>query len=346
MKKIKIKNNIIQNNLKCFVIAEIGLSHDGSLGIAKNLIDRAKKSGADAVKFQMHISEFESSDKEKFRKKFSFQDKTRYEYWKRTSFSLREWNHIKQYCEKKNIIFLCSPFSVEAVKILRKIKVEAWKIASGEFNNLILLNEVIKDNRPIILSTGLTEKKEINKIIKFIRRKNKKIILLACYSNYPTKLIKAGHQHISYFNKTFNVNSGISDHTGNLASLLSSIAAGASVIETHVAIDKFFFGPDTSSSIDFDELKILCNFNAIHSKIKEFNFREKNLDQHQKKMRKIFNKGLYAKRDLKKNDIIKYSDLIALKPKLGIPVYDYKKILGKKLKRDIKKNQYFTRDVF
>jgi N,N'-diacetyllegionaminate synthase len=346
MKIIKINKYKINNNTKAFIIAEIGLSHDGSLGFAKNFIDRAKKNGAHAVKFQMHISEFESSKKELFRKKFSYQDKNRSDYWRRTSFNFREWLHLKKYCEKKDIIFLCSPFSVEAVKFLRKLGIEAWKIASGEFNNLLMLNEIIKDNKPIILSTGLTDEKEMEKILNFVKKKNEKIILLSCYSDYPTKLKDAEHNHISHFYKKFNINTGLSDHTGKIESLLSAIALGASVIETHVVVDRFFFGPDTSSSITFDELKLLSDFNQVFFEIKEYPIKKKILNNHQKKLRKIFNRSLSLIKDLKKNSILKYSDLIALKPGTGIPAYNYEKIIGKKLKKNIKQFSFLKKDDF
>ena len=125
---------------KSFIIAEIGLSHEGSLGFAKSFIDESSNAGADAVKFQMHIPNSESTKYEKFRKKNIFiQDKSRFDYWKRTSFTKKNWNIIKSHCKKKKIKFICSPFSLDAVKYLKTLNIDFWKIASGEFNNRLLL---------------------------------------------------------------------------------------------------------------------------------------------------------------------------------------------------------------
>ena len=224
MQKILIKNRIIKQNEKPFLIAELGLSHEGSLGIAIKMIDEVIKAGADAVKFQMHLFDYESSNKEKFRVKFSPQDKTRQDYWKRTSFSIDEWIKIKKYCQKKNIIFLCSPFSLKAVEILHSLRVDAWKIASGEMNNLLMIDTILKKSKkPIILSTGLSYEKEIREIVKHIKRKNSQLVLLQCVSSYPSLLNNAGHNLIIEFNKKFKTLSGMSDHTGSLNSLISSV---------------------------------------------------------------------------------------------------------------------------
>jgi len=161
---------------RTFIIAEIGLSHEGSLGFAKSFIDESFDAGADAVKFQMHLPQFESSKYEKFRKKGIFiQDKNRFDYWKRTSFTLDQWKFIRAYCKKKKLKFICSPFSLEAVRFLKKLKVDAWKIASGEFNNMLMIDEIIKNNKKkIILSNGLSYEKKIKQIIRYLKKKKKK----------------------------------------------------------------------------------------------------------------------------------------------------------------------------
>ena len=232
---IKIRKHIISNFTKAYIIAEIGLSHEGILKNAIKLIDASSKAGADAVKFQMHFAEHESSIYEKFRSGYKFKDKSRFDYWKRTAFTDQEWKYIRKYCLKKKIAFICSPFSSKAVEVLDKLNIDAWKIASGEFNNFILLDKILKKNKkPIILSTGLTYNKEIKEIIKFVRKKNKNIILLQCTSKYPTKLYEAGHNLISQFKEKYKIISGMSDHTGKINSAYSSICLGAKVIEVHV----------------------------------------------------------------------------------------------------------------
>ena len=241
-----------------FIIAEVGLAHEGSIGIAKSFIDLISDAGADAVKFQMHIAEEESSFKEKFRKKFSFQDKSRWDYWKRTSFTIKQWKYLKTYSEKK-LIFLCSPFSTKAVETLNSLKIDAWKIASGEFSNVLLLKKILDiSKKPLILSTGLSDENEITKNLKLLNKKN--LCLLQCTSQYPTQLKNAGHKYINIFKNKYKCLAGISDHTGDINSLIAAVSLGANIIETHVTFNSKFFGPDTTSSISFDQLKFLCKY--------------------------------------------------------------------------------------
>ena len=227
---IKIHNKIIDNFKRTFIIAEIGLSHEGSLGLAKYFVDLCAKGGADAVKFQMHLPDDESSKYEKFRIKFSSQDETRYDYWKRTSFSFREWKDLANHCKKKKIIFICSPFSIMAAKYLNKLSVPAWKIASGEFNNKLLIKHIsLKSKKPMILSTGLSDLKEIKNVVKYLKKLKVKFSLLQCTSEYPTDISRVGHSLIKKFRNQFKVPIGISDHSGNLNSAIAGISMGAAV---------------------------------------------------------------------------------------------------------------------
>ena len=345
---IKIKNKNIGDKFKTFIIAEIGLSHEGSLGVATSMIDQAAKNVADAVKFQMHIAEEESSKYEKFRTKIFKQDKNRFNYWKRTSFSLKEWKILKSYSEKKKLIFLCSPFSIHSVNLLKDLNIDAWKIASGEFNNLLLIDKIIEiSNKPIIFSTGLTNDKEITKILNYIGKKKKRSVLLQCTSKYPTKLKDVGHNLINTFKKKYKISVGVSDHSGNLNSLLSAVALGANLIEAHVCFHKNYFGPDTLSSITFEELRFLTKFINDFDHIKKKGLKDKKLDNNQIKLRKIFLKGLAFNKNVQKNQKIKKDDLKDIKPLRGIPSLDYKKIIGKKIKYDYPKGHIITKkDVY
>lgn len=326
---------------KQFLIAEVGLAHEGSLGIAQSFAKIAKLNGADAIKFQHHNYEYESSKNEKFRKKFSLQDKSRTDYWKRTSFSFNEWKKLKAYCDKINIKFICSPFSIESAKELNKIGLFAWKIASGEFNNIPLLEYILKNsNKPIILSTGLTTINEISKIIRILKKNKKKnYALLQCTSKYPTNLEDVGHDLVIKLKKRFKCKVGISDHSGQINSLIIGLSKNADILEFHVTFDKNFFGPDTSSSITPNEVKFLSNLRDDFNKIKNVYTNKEKLSSNQKKMIKLFGKSIYAKHDLKENKKIKLDNLKFLKPGNGIKVADYKKVLGKFTKRPLKKNQ-------
>lgn len=338
-KIIKISNKLVGDNQKTFIIAEVGLSHEGSLGIAKSFIDNISKAGADAVKFQMHYPEYESSKYEKFRKKFSLQDRSRFDYWKRTSFNTIEWHKLKKYSEKKGLIFLCSPFSKKSVEILANLKVEAWKIASGEFNNYLMLKQISKiSKKPLILSTGLSTISEIKSVINSNQIKN--FSILQCNSDYPTKPKEVGHKIVAKLKKNFNCPVGISDHSGSLNSLKIGVSMNANIIEAHVTFSKSFFGPDTIASITFKELKELINFRDMFYDINKTEFLKNKLSLTQIRNRKLFTKSIVLNKDKKLGSKIYYEDLDARKPLIGIPVYDYKKIINKKLKKDKKKGEF------
>jgi len=344
---MKIDRIKIGEKNKTFLIAEVGLSHEGSMGLAFSMIDNAKQVGADAVKFQMHIAEEESTNLEKFRSKVFIQDKTRFAYWKRTSFSFEQWLKIKNYCKKKKIIFLCSPFSLAAVDCLIKLKIDAWKIASGEINNLLLLDKITRlSNKPLILSTGLTYEAEINKVLNFLKKKNNKIILLQCTSEYPTKIENVGHDLINDFKKKYKLEVGISDHSGNINSLISAITMGAKVIETHVCFDKKFFGADTSSSITFENFDFLSKFSKDFYKIQNAKNSKVKLNKNQIQLRKLFNKCLAYNKKIKKNSVLTIDDLMDIKPMIGIKSLDFHKIKGKRIISDVNKKQIITKKNF
>jgi len=323
------------NNIN--VIAEVGLAHEGSMTLAMSYIDAISAAGADAVKFQTHIAESESTIFDKFRVKSKYvTDKNRLDYWKRTSFKKHEWKRLKKYSEKKGLLFMSSPFSFEAVDILDDLKIKVWKIGSGEVNNLPLIEKIAKTKKPIFLSSGMSTYNELDKIIKVIKRYHQKIILMQCTSLYPCPPERSGLSLIKDFKKKFDFPIGYSDHTAKVGIQLAAISLGAQVIETHVIFDKKIQTFDSSVSIDFHELKFLCEQikeikKAIKSKSSKINL---NKDLVRNKF--LFEKGIYLKVNLKKNEKIKFDYLDFKKPAIGIKAIDYKKILNKKIKRNAK----------
>ena len=170
-----------------YVIAEVAQAHDGSLGTAYSYIDAVAKSGANAIKFQTHFANEESTYDEPWRVKFSKQDKYRYDYWKRLEFTEDQWLELKRYATKKKLDFISSPFSIKAAKLLKKINVKYWKIASGEVHNDELLNFCFKDKKPILISTGLIDDSELNNLSKKLKRNKKEYAFFHCVSRYPTE---------------------------------------------------------------------------------------------------------------------------------------------------------------
>src|SRR5690606_19638512 len=170
-----------------FIIAEIGQAHEGSLGIAKSYIDALAKTGADAIKFQVHIAEAESSEFEPFRIKFSTQDKTRFDYWKRMEFSFEQWQELKAHCDEAGVEFMASPFSNAAVDLLEKLEVKRYKIGSGEVGNFLMLEKIAATGKPVILSSGMSSFEELDRSINFLNEKKVDFSILQCTTAYPTK---------------------------------------------------------------------------------------------------------------------------------------------------------------
>ena len=177
---------------KTFIIAEVAQAHDGSLGILHSYIDALKSTGVDAVKFQVHIAEAESSIYEPFRINFSYEDKTRYDYWQRMEFSEDQWTEIKKHCDEVDIEFMASPFSQKAVDLLERVGVKRYKIGSGEVSNYLMLEKICNTRKPIILSSGMSSYDELDAAVKFVEMHGNELSILQCTTSYPTPYDRLG----------------------------------------------------------------------------------------------------------------------------------------------------------
>jgi len=240
-----------------YIIAEIGQGHDGSLGIAHSYIEALKNSGIDAVKFQTHIADAESSLHEPFRVKFSYQDKSRYDYWKRMEFSKPQWKKLKNHCEEVGFEFLSSPFSIKAFRLLEDIGVSKYKIGSGEVDNYLLLDFIGRTGKPVLLSSGMSTYEELEASINFLKPFGNEISILQCTTSYPTMPEHWGLNVLSELRSRFGLPVGFSDHSGDIFACLAATALGAEVIEFHVTFDKNMFGPDAKASIEISQVKNL-----------------------------------------------------------------------------------------
>jgi N-acetylneuraminate synthase len=332
---------------KIDIIAEIGQSHDGSLGIAHSYIDAIANTGVSAVKFQTHIAEAESSKYETFRKNFSYEDLSRYDYWKRMEFTLDQWHGLKRHCEDVGLEFISSPFSNQAVDLLEKLGVKRYKIGSGETNNYLMLEKIIKTKKPILLSTGMSSFKELDESVEFIRKGKVNLSILQCTTSYPSKSGEWGLKLIPEINKRYGTTVGFSDHSGEIFASLAAVALGASILEFHVVFDKKAFGPDSQSSIEIRDLpQLVSGVKKIKKEmVSKSNFK---LDNSKfKSLKLVFEKALAVNRNLKKGHIITFEDLESKKPfTKGIPAYNYKLIIGKKINKDLKKWDFLTNNDF
>ena len=331
----QIGNRIIGPSNPTLIIAEVGLAHDGSLGFAHAFIDAASQAGVDAIKFQTHIADSESSPLEEFRVNIFPQDLTRYDYWLRTSFSSDQWKELKSHADDKGLLFLSSPFSLQAVHLLRGIGIEAWKIGSGEANNLLLLEEIANGKEPIFLSSGMSYLEEIDQAVKFLNQQAVPVMLMQCTSRYPCPPEKYGLDMIQKYSKQFNIPVGFSDHSGELSPCIAAVSLGASAIEVHVTWSKSCFGPDVQASLTFDQLSQLVHGIRLIERSFASPVDKDTMADSMSDMRQLFTKGLVANTNLKSGTKIERTHLEAKKPCLGIPVFQYKTILGKAINRSI-----------
>lgn len=327
-----------------YIIAEIGQAHEGSLGILYSYIDAIAKTGVDAIKFQMHIAEAESSEQEPFRVKFSLEDETRFDYWKRMGFSLEQWKAIKKHCDEAGLDFICSPFSNLAVDWLEEVGVQCYKIGSGEVNNFLILEKIAKTGKPVILSSGMSSYEELDETVAFLKDRKVEFSILQCTTAYPTQPEQYGLNVIQELQKRYNVPIGFSDHSARLETCIAATALGAEILEFHVVFDRQMFGPDAKSSLTISETKDLViairNIKkALESPI------DKNSNESFSALKQIFEKSLAINKDLPKNHILTFEDLEAKKPKgFGIDAFRFQKIIGKTLNKELKKWDFLNEE--
>jgi len=336
MKVQQDKRSSLTNN--CFIIGEVAQAHDGSLGIAHSYIDALAKVGVNAIKFQTHIAEAESSKQEPFRVNFSYEDKTRYDYWQRMQFTKEQWWGLKKHCDEADIEFISSPFSCLAVDYLNDIGVNKFKVGSGEICNYLMLEKIAKTGKEIILSSGMSSFEELDAAISIINKYHNKISVLQCTTKYPTGSSDVGLNVITELKDRYHCPVGLSDHSGRIFPSIAAVALGAKIIECHVTFDKMMFGPDASSSLTISEFnQMVEGIRFVENSVK--NPVDKNDVSSFEDVRKIFQKSLAVNKDLKKDHIIEFEDLEAKKPHgYGIPASEHNNVIGKKLNKNI--NQY------
>lgn len=333
------RSNNIGDNQPVLIIAEVAQAHDGSLGLAHAYIDAVAQCGVDAVKFQTHIAEAESTHEEPWRIKFSYQDKSRYDYWKRMEFGLEQWIQLKRHANEQGLHFISSPFSIEAVKLLTKVGVPAWKIASGEFNNSPLLKSIAKSKLPVLISTGMSSMDEIDEIVEYFKSENTAFAILQCTSSYPTPPEKVGLNMLNVFRERYGCQVGLSDHSGSIYACIAAATLGAEILEVHVALSREIHGPDVTSSITTTELKQLVEGVRFVEKINSNPVDKDVISEQLSELRNTFTKSIVSAKALKAGTVLRLSDLAFKKPGFGIAPDKFADFVGKKLVNHIKKDQ-------
>ena len=328
---------------KTLIIAEIGVNHNGCLETAKKMIDRAKISGADYVKFQSFVASSlvtKNALKSDYQKVSENDKSTQLEMLSELEFNNEQFDQIFKYCKIKNIGFLSTGFDFQSMEILKSYDMDYIKVPSGEITNLPMLQYVSKLKKPIILSTGMSTIKEIDDALKILYSngvKNNNITLLQCTSEYPTPLSQANLNIIPELRKIFDISVGFSDHTIGFEAALGAVALGASIIEKHFTLDKSQKGPDHKTSIEPEEFKKMVNFvrgieTALGSSIKKPTIAEE-------KNKIIVRKSIVAKKKINKGEIFDENNLTTKRPANGISPMMIESIIGKKSKRDFEQDE-------
>lgn len=313
-----------------YIIAEIGSNHNGCLFRARDLIESASKAGVNAVKFQMFKAETLYSKNTKDFDKYS----NVYELMKSLEINEEFLTVCRTMCQAHGVDFLASPFDEKSVDFLVDLKVPRIKVASFEFTDARLVSHIADKGLPIIASTGLASHADICFMLQIMR--NCEVTLLHCNSAYPTPVNDANLYAIPYLIKNFNVRCGYSDHTMSTIVPAIAVSLGASVIEKHITMDRKQDGPDHPFSLEPSELKDMVNNIREAEQSLGDGYRLMNVDRSESEQAmKYASRSVYARRPLKKGDVISEEDITTKRPCEGIPAISYYELIGSSLNIDI-----------
>lgn len=331
----------------CFIIAEAGVNHNGNIKIAKKLIDFAKKSGADAIKFQAFHTQDIVTDKAR---KAQYQlnpinpKESQYQMIKKLELTDYQFKELSLFAKSKKILFLLSPFDYHSVDLIEKLKIPMYKIPSGEITNYPLLRYIGSKKKPVILSTGMATFGETEQAITILQNAGAtKISLLHCVTDYPADIRHVNLKVMEILHDVFKVPVGFSDHTTGITAAIAAAAMGATIIEKHFTIDKNLPGPDHKVSLEPDELKSLVH--AIRDVEFAIGDGIKKLTEGEIKNRGIVRKSLVAATRIPKESIVEKSMIAIKRPGTGIQPDFYERIIGRKTKKNIRGNQVLRWDM-
>lgn len=327
---MKIANKELNINSPCYIIAEIGQAHDGSLGTAHAYIDAVAETGVNAIKFQTHIAKEESTKHELFRVKVFPQDETRYAYWKRMEFTSEQWQGLASHARSLGLDFLSTPFSLAAVEILQKIDVPAFKVGSGDTGNDELIEAIISTGKPILLSSGMSSYEELDNVVAKIKMSGNPFGVFQCTTSYPCAPEDVGYNVLKELKDRYSCPVGLSDHSGTIYPSIASVALGAKLIEVHTVFSKRCFGPDTKSSITIEELKDMVDgirfvekgMNSVVNKAAAAEIRNDT--------KKLFSRSAFFIKDIKEGETLERHHFAMKKPGGGMPLHEAKSLIGKR----------------
>jgi len=319
----------------CVVVAEVAQAHDGSLGLAHAYVDAVAAAGAEVVKFQTHIAAAESTPAEPWRVRFSPQDDTRFAYWQRMEFTEAQWRGLREHAEARGLQFLSSPFSLDAVDLLRRVGVAAWKIPSGEITNIGLLERVLDTQLPVLLSTGMSPLSEIDQAVARVRQAGVPLAVLQCTSTYPCPPEQVGLNLLADLRQRYACTVGLSDHSGTIYPSLAAATLGARIVEVHVTLSREMYGPDVVASVTTAELRQLVEGIRWIERMLAAPVDKDAASDALTPLRLTFMKSVVARVDLPAGAVLREEDLAVRKPGTGLPPARLPDLVGARLVRAI-----------
>jgi N-acetylneuraminate synthase len=307
--------------------------------MAHAFIDAIANAGADAVKFQTHIASAESTLAEPWRVKFSRQDATRYDYWRRMEFTEEQWLGLKQHADDRGLLFLSSPFSAQAVELLSRVGVAAWKVASGEVGNAPMLRLMAGTGLPILLSSGMSTLSEVDAAVDLVRSFQLPLAVMQCTSSYPCLPEKIGLNVIPLFRERYGCPIGLSDHSGTIYPGLAAATIGIEVLEVHVALSRDMFGPDVPVSLTPTELRQLVAGVRFIERMNANPVDKDRVAEDMSPLRSLFTKSVVAAVDLPAGTVLREKDLAVKKPGTGIPASRLSELIGMRVTRSLKADE-------
>ena len=340
--------DIFKTNHQAVFIAEIGLNHNGDIDLARGMVDSAAKAGADAVKFQVFVPElmnsvYTSSLLEHGEEKYI--DKSQVDFFSKFTLRKEDYAELKSFAEELGIVFFASVFDIRSVEMIEGFGVGLYKLASSEVTNHPLIRAVADTGKPLILSTGISTEEEIEMAINVFRKNSgADLMIMHCVSQYPAQAEGLNIGRISSLRERFGVETGFSDHSLGITAPILAAGQGVKIFEKHFTIDRLHECPDKDISLDPDEFSLMVN--SVEEAIRMIGTGEIPYGSSEKETAKAARRSLFAARSIKAGKIIEESDLIALRPGVGIPVYRMNDIVGKISKVDIKKDFIIKKEYF
>ena len=320
-----------------FIIAEIGVNHNGSIELAKNMIKSASRCGVDAVKFQTFRSEdlvTENAKTADYQQK-NANESSQLEMLKKLELTFEDFKELKDYASKCNVMFISSPFDINSVDLLENLNVSLYKLGSGELNNFELIDYVQKTNKPMILSTGMATLDEIKETYDFIENKEN-LIILHCITGYPTSFEEANLNFIKTLQSEFDVPIGFSDHSPGIELPIAAVALGACVVEKHFTLDKTLEGPDHKASLNPVEFKTMVD--AIRNVEVAMGDGVRKFSENELEIKKIARKSIILNEDISEGMRIEKKMLAIKRPGTGIAPKYINQVIGRKVNQDLNKN--------